>query len=166
MEVTEEFISDEQAEKVDNFIRKSNSLRGKGEIDADDFLKSIDFGPPDSRLQCDMADRVIAAVEKKANKGRNGGSYKSLVRDYGTRSTYRRFAPMVCNFSFRTEYPVYRPYRLRNHVYNFGLDAIKHSVLRASWCPFDSVIVLWNPMFKSIDAWVRTADPDFYLDSC
>ena len=34
-------------------------------------------------MQREMADKVIAAIEKKAKKGREEGSYKSLVRDYG-----------------------------------------------------------------------------------
>ena len=70
---------------------------------------------------------------------------------------------MVCNFSFRTE--ILRLVSLQiSYRLQLGLDAIKHSVLRASWCPFDSVIVLWNPMLKAIDAWVKAANSGFYLD--
>ena len=47
---------------------------------------------------------------------------------------------------------------------NFGLNTIKHSVLRKNWCPFDCVVVLWNPTLESIDSWARVADPKFYSD--
>ncbi len=33
-----------------------------------------------------------------------------------------------------------------------------------SWCPFDSVVVLWNPTWESIDKWAKVADPGFYAD--
>ena len=45
-----------------------------------------------------------------------------------------------------------------------GLKKIERSVLRASWCPFDSVFVLWNPTLESINEWTKVADPDFYSD--
>ena len=67
IEVTEEFLSDEQAKQVNCFIREYNSLRGKKEIDTEEFFKSLDFDPPDSRLQCEMADRVVSTVEKKSS---------------------------------------------------------------------------------------------------
>ncbi len=73
----------EHALKVNRFIRKYNGLQGKGDIDADEFLKTLDLGPPDPYMQQEMTDLVITAIVKKAEKGREKGSYKSLFRDYG-----------------------------------------------------------------------------------
>ena len=46
----------------------------------------------------------------------------------------------------------------------FGLETIERSVLRKNWCPFDTVVVLWNPTLESVDSWVKVADPNFYAD--
>ena len=163
LEVTEVFISDEQAKKVNCFIRKDNSLRGKGEIDPVEFLRSLDLGPPDSRLQCDMADRVISAIEKKAKKGREEGSYKSLVRDYGRGQL---IVGLPLWFAIFPSVPM-DPSTVRTDFItrlNLAFEEIQHSVLRTNWCPFDSVIVLWNPTLESIDKWTKVADPNFYSD--
>lgn len=161
-EVTEVFLP-EQAKMVNRFIKEYNGLRGKGEIDADEFLKTLDLGAPDSRMQKEMADSVIAAVEKKVKKGREEGSYKSLVRDYGRGQLivglplwFAIFpsAPMDLS-TVRTDFIT----RL-----NLALEEIRHSVLRTNWCPFDSVIVLWNPTLEAIDKWAKVADPNFYSD--
>ena len=163
VEVTEEFLSDEQAEKVNCFIRESNSLRGKGKIDTEEFFKSLDFNPPDSRLQREMADRVISTIKKKARKGCGEGSYNSLVCDYGRGQLIVGlplwFAALPSNPT--TSSMVLTDFAPRLLL---GLKEIENSVLRASWCPFDSVVVLWNPMLDSIDAWLKAADIDFYLD--
>ena len=163
LEVTEVFISDEQAKKVNCFIRKYNSLRGKGEIDPVEFLRSLDLGPPDSRLQREMADRVISTIQEKAQKGREGGSYKSLVHDYGRGQLIVGLPLWFATFPSDPTNPsiVLTDFAPRLLL---GFEKIKHSVLRTNWCPFDSIVVLWNPTLESIDAWVRVADPDFYLD--
>ena len=163
IEVTEVFLEDEQAKKVNRFIRGYNGVRGKGEIDANKFLKSLDFGPPNSRMQHQMADKLISAIVKKAWKGQEGGSYKALVRDYG-----RGLLIIGLPLWFAT-YPsnpttssiVFTDFAPRLLL---GLKKIERSVLRANWSPFDSVVILWNPTLESIDAWVRVADPDFYSD--
>ena len=67
VEVTEVFLPG-LAEKVDIFVRQYNGLRGKGEIDAEEFLRSLDLGTPGARLQHDMADYVISAVVKKLGR--------------------------------------------------------------------------------------------------
>ena len=45
VEVTEVFLPG-LAEKVDIFVRQYNGLRGKGEIDAEEFLRSLDLRHP------------------------------------------------------------------------------------------------------------------------
>ena len=163
LEVTEVFISDEQAKKVNCFIRKYNSLRGKGEIDPVEFLRSLDLGPPDSRLQREMADRVISTIQEKAQKGREGGSYKSLVHDYGRGQLILGLPLWFATFPLDPTNPsiVLTDFAPRLLL---GFEKIKHSVLRTNWCPFDSVVILWNPMLESIDKWIKVADPDFYSD--
>ena len=163
IEVTEVFLEDEQAEKANRFIREYNGLHGKGEIDANEFLKSIDFGPPDSRLQHEMADKVISAIEKKANKGRDGGSYQSLVHDYGRGQLIVGLPLWFATYPSdpTTPFIVLTDFAPRLLL---GLEKIKRSVLRTNWCPFDSVVILWNPTLESIDAWLKIADPDFYSD--
>ena len=163
MEVTEEFLSDEQAKQVNCFIRESNSLRGKKEIDTEEFFRSFDFDPPNSRLQCEMADRVVSTVEKKARKGCDEGSYKSLVCDYGRGQL---IVGLPLWFALLPSNPTTPSMVLTDFIPRLllGLKEIENTVLRASWCPFDSVVVLWNPMPDSIDAWLKAADIDFYLD--
>ena len=70
-EVTEVFLP-EHVLKVNKFVREYNGLRGKGKINTTAFLQSLDLGPPDAHLQCEMADQVICAVKNKAQKGRKG----------------------------------------------------------------------------------------------
>ena len=162
VEVTEVFLP-EYAAKLKMFIREYNGLRGKGEIDPVKFLKSLDFGPPDSRLQREMADRVITAIEKKAQKGCDGGSYKSLVRDYGRGQLIVGLPLWFATYPSDPTTPsiVLTDFAPRLLL---GLEKIKRSVLRTNWCPFDSVVILWNPRPESIDAWLKIADPDFYSD--
>ena len=81
VEVTEVFQPG-RATGVNRFVREYNGLRGKGEIDAQDFLRSLDLGLPDARLQRAMADHVLAAVIKKAWKGQEAGPYRSLCLLY------------------------------------------------------------------------------------
>lgn len=157
-EVTEVFLP-EQAKMVNRFIREYNGLLGKGEIDAAEFLKSLDFGSPNSRLQCDMADRVIAAIEKKSKKG----SYKPLVRDYGRGQLIVGLPLWFATFPSNPTIPsnVHKDFATR---LQFAFKEIENSVLRTNWCPFDSIVVLWDPTLESIDEWVRVADLDFYSD--
>ena len=133
-EVTEVFLP-EHAKMVNRFIREYNGLRGKGEIDADEFLKTLDLGPPDSRMQRDMADSVIAAIKKKAEKGREEGSYSSLVRDYGGGQLIVGLPLWFASFPSDPTDPsmVLKDFLMR---LNLGFEAIKHPVLRANWCPF------------------------------
>ena len=163
IEVTEVFLEDEQAEKVNRFIREYNGLHGKGEIDANEFLKSIDFGPPNSHLQHEMADRVVVAIEKKAKKGREGGSYQSLVHDYGRGQL---IVGLPLWFATFPSDPTTPSIVLADFVPRLllGLEKIKRSVLLTNWCPFDSVVILWTPTLESIDEWTKIADPDFYSD--
>ena len=163
MEVTEEFLSDEQAKQVNCFVREYNSLRGKKEIDTEEFFKSLDFNPPDSRLQCEMADRVVSTVEKKARKGCDEGSYKSLVCDYGRGQL---IVGLPLWFALLPSNPTTPSMVLTDFFPRllFGLKEIENTILRTSWCPFDSVVVLWNPMPVSINAWLKAADTNFYLD--
>ena len=162
-EATEVFLRNEQAKKVKIFIREYNGLRGKGEIDADEFLKTLDLGPPDPRMQQEMADRVIAAIVKKAEKGREKGAYRSLVRDYGRGQLVVGLPLWFATFPADPTDPstVLKDFFTRLEI---GFEAIKHSGLLTSWCPFDSVLILWNPTLESIDEWTKVADPDFYLD--
>ena len=161
-EVTEVFLP-EQAKMVNRFIREYNGLRGKGEIDADEFLKTLDLSPPDSRMQKEMADSVIAAVVKKAAKGREKGSYRSLVRDYGRGQLIVGLPLWFATFPSVPMDPstVLTDFMMR---LNLAFEEIQHSVLRTNWCPFDSVIVLWNPTLEAIDDWTKVADQDFYSD--
>lgn len=163
VEVTEVFLQDEQAKKVNRFIREYNGLRGKGEIDAAEFLKSLNFGPPASRLQREMADKVISAIQKKAQKGREGGSYRSLVHDYGRGLLIVGLPLWFATFPSDPTHPstVLKDFVTRLGI---GIEKIKNSVLLTSWCPFDSVLILWNPTLESIDEWTKVADFDFYSD--
>ena len=162
VEVTEVFLP-EHALKVNRFVREYNGLRGKGKIDATEFLKSLNLGPPDALLQREMADQVIYAIKKKAQKGREGGSYRSLVRDYG-RGVLIIGLPMW--FATFPSDPADPSTALTDFFtrLDLGFENMKRSVLRANWCPFDSVVVLWNPTLESIDSWAKVTDPHFYSD--
>lgn len=161
-EVTEAFLPG-QAKMVNRFIREYNGLRGKGNIDADEFLKSLNLGPPDVCLQREMVDNVIAAIEKKAKKGCEEGSYKSLVRDYGRGQLIVGLPLWFATYPSDLMDPssVLTDFSMRLKL---GLKEIKHSVLRTNWCPFDSVVILWNPTLEAIDEWVKVADIDSYSD--
>ena len=161
-EVTEVFLPG-QAEMVNRFIREYNGLRGKGDIDADEFLKSLNLGPPDVCLQREMVDNVIAAIKKKAKKGREEGSYKSLVRDYGRGQL---IVGLPLWFATYPSNPMDSSSILTDFTMrlNLAFEEIHHSVLRTNWCPFDSVVILWNPTLEAIDEWVKIADTDFYSD--
>ena len=160
VEVTEVFLP-EHAPKVNRFIREYNGLRGKGKIDATEFLRSLNLGPPDAHLQREMADQVIYAVKKKAQKGHERGSYRSLVRDYG-RGVLVVGLPMW--FATLPSDPTDPSTVLTDFItrLTLGFDNMKRSVLRANWCPFDSVVVLWSPRLESINSWAKVADPNFY----
>ena len=162
VEVTEVFLPG-QAEKVDCFVREYNGLRGKGEIDAPDFLQSLDLDLPGDQLQRVMADQVVDAVVKKAEKGRERGSYSDLVRDYG-RGALIVGVPLW--FYVLPPTPTDPSAVLADFVCRLGLgfEDIQHSVLRTNWCPFDSVVVLWNPTLESADSWAKMADCGFYSD--
>ena len=54
---------------------------------------------PNNSIQRDMADEVVAAVMTKAGKGVAGGSYRSLVEDYGPGALIRRTAAVVCGMA-------------------------------------------------------------------
>ena len=161
-EVTEVFLP-EHAKMVNRFIREYNGLRGKGEIDAGEFLKTLDLGPPDSRMQKEMAERVILAIMKKVEKGREKGSYKSLVRDYGRGQLIVGLSLWFATFPADPTDPsmVLKDFFIQ---LSLGFEVINHPVLRTNWCPFDSVIVLWNPTLAAIDEWAKVADLDFYSD--
>lgn len=163
LEVREVFLEDKQAEKVKKFIRDYNGLRGKGEIDAAEFLKSLDFGPPDSCLQCKMADKVISAIKEKTQKGHEEGSYQSLVHDYGLGQLIVGLPLWFATFPSDPTNPstVLKDFVTRLGI---GIENIKSSVLLANWCPFDSVLILWNSTLESIDEWIKVADSDFYSD--
>ena len=143
-EVTEVFLPG-HAPKVKHFIREYNDLRGKGEIDATEFLRSLDLGRPDPRLQREMADRVIEAIKKKAQKGKKGGSYQPLVRDYGRGAL---IVGLPLWFATPPTDPTDPSTVLRDFSNRLllGLKNIERNVLRADWCPFDSVVVIWNPL--------------------
>ncbi|MYB56030.1 MAG: hypothetical protein F4X51_06545 [Gemmatimonadetes bacterium] len=163
VEVTEAFLSQDQAKKVNLFVREYNGLRGKGKIDARDFLRSLDLGLPDDQLQRVMADRVIDAVKKKAEKGRENGSYSDLVRDYGRGAL---IVGLPLWFSVLPPTPTDPSAVLDDFVCRLGLgfEAIQRSVLRTNWCPFDSIVVLWNPTLESADSWAKRADYGLYSD--
>lgn len=161
-EVTEVFLP-EHALKVNRFIKAYNGLRGKGEIDPIEFLTSLDLGPPDSTMQCEMVNKVIMAIESKAQKGYEGGSYKSLVHDYG-RGQLIVGLPLwfaTCPSDMMDPSSVLTNFSTRLKL---GIKEIKRSVLCANWCPFDSVIILWTPTLEAINQWVKVADMDFYSD--
>ena len=162
VEVTEVFLP-EHALKVNRFVREYNGLWGKGKIDTTEFLKSLNLGPPDAHLQREMADQVILAIQKKAQKGREGGSYRSLVRDYG-RGVLIVGLPMW--FATLPSDPTDPSTVLTDFLTRLalGFENMKRSVLRANWCPFDSVVVLWNPTLESINSWAKVTDPNFYSD--
>ena len=67
VEVTEVFLP-EHALKVNRFVREYNGLQGKGKIDATEFLQSLDLGPPDAHLQCEMADQVIIRYKEQGSE--------------------------------------------------------------------------------------------------
>ena len=163
VEVTEVFLSRDQAEKVDCFVREYNGLRGKGEIDKHNFLQSLDLGLPRDQSQRVLADQVIDAVKKKAEKGRENGSYSDLVHDYG-RGALIVGVPLW--FSVLPPTPTDPSAVLDDFVcrLTLGFEAIQRSVLRTNWCPFDSVVVLWNPTLESADSWTKSADYGFYSD--
>ena len=148
---------------VNRFIREYNGLRGKGKIDPTEFLNSLKLSLPTPYLQREMADKVIEAIEKKAKKGREEGSYKSLVRDYGRGQL---IVGLPLWFAAFPSDPMDPSMALKDFCIrlNLGLEQIKYSVLRANWCPFDSVVILWNPSLESIDEWVKVANPGFYSD--
>ncbi len=163
IEVTEVFLGDEQAKKVNSVVRKYNSLQGKNKIDTDEFLRSLDIGRPDSRMQRKMADKVISAIVKKARKGQEGGSYKSLVRDYGRGQLIVGLPLWFATFPSEPTNPAIV---LTDFVPRLllGFEKIKNSIFLTNWCPFDSIVVLWNPTLESIDEWAKVADLDFYSD--
>ena len=162
IEITEVFLPG-HAQKVNRFVREYNGLRGKGKIAPTEFLQSLNLGPPNAHLQREMADQVICAIKNKAQKGRDGGSYQSLVRDYG-RGMLIVGLPLF--FATHPSDPTDPSTVFTDFVtrLGFGFETIKRSVLRKNWCPFDSVVVLWIPTLESIDSWAKVANPNFYSD--
>lgn len=152
-----------QDEMVKLFVRQQNELPGKGRIDTRDFLNTLELGLPDARLQREMADRVIAAVEKKARKGRDGGSYRTLAAEYGRGVLIVGLPLWFAGLPKAPENPAEAvdDFTIRLGI---GLKSIERSVLRTSWCPFDSIVVLWNPSAEALDASAERAGAGYYND--
>ncbi|MYH81794.1 hypothetical protein F4009_22635 [Candidatus Poribacteria bacterium] len=161
-EVTEVFLP-EQAKMVNRFIQEYNGLRGKEIFDADQFLKDLNLGRPDICTQLEMVDKVIDRIKKKAKKGCEEGSYKSLVNDYGRGQLIVGLPLWFATYPSDLMDPstVLTDFSIRLKL---ALKEIKNSVLRTNWCPFDSVVILWNPTLEAINDWVKVADIDFYSD--
>ena len=162
VEVREVFLPG-QAAKVNRFVREYNGIRGKGTIDGSEFLRSLDLGVPGARIQREMANEVVRAVMEKASKGAVGGSYRPLVNDYG------RGVLVVGLPLWFAAWPetLTEPTTLIDEFIPrvlLGFQAIERNVLRQPWCPFDSVVVIWNPTLESIDSWAKAADSAFYSD--
>ena len=162
IEVTEVFLP-EHGQKVNGFVREYNGLRGRGQIDPTEVLQSLSLGPPNAHLQRKMADQVICAIKDKAQKGREGGSYQSLARDYGRGMLIVGLPLFFATYPSDPTDPSTVLTDFVTRLY-FGLETIERSVLRKNWCPFDSVVVLWNPTLESVDSWAKVADPNFYAD--
>ena len=162
VEVTEVFFPGE-GKNVDDFMRQRNGLLGRSQIDTQEFQNRLDFGLPDVRLQQDMADRVIEAVKKKAIKGREGGSYHRLVKEYGRGVLIVGLPLWFAVFPSVPEDPTgaIKDFGIR---VGLGLQAMEHFVLRTSWCPFDSIEILWTPTAEALNAWAGNADAGFYND--
>ena len=161
-EVTEVF-QPEYAPMVDQLVRKFNGIRLKRDIDAEGFLQDFDLAPPDARKQCEMADQVIEAIERKARKGMESGSYHSLVRDYGQGTLIVGLPLWFAGFPLEPRDPDSLLTEFAPRV-AAGLDAISGSVLRADWCPFHSIFVIWNTSFEMFDAWAKSTDAHAYDD--
>lgn len=159
-EVTEVYAYD-NGEKVKKFIREYNGLRGKGVINAEEFLRSLDFGIPNPSKQRDMADRVISVIENKIEKGSETGSYKSLVSEYGTGVL---IVGLPLWFATFPAHPKDSSMVLKDFYTRLALlgNRIEYYLLHTKWCPFDSIVVMWNPTWESIDEWAKFADKDFY----
>ena len=162
VEVTEVFLPG-QAVKVNRFVREYNALRGKGTIDGSAFLRSLDLGQPGTGIQRDMADEVVSRVVQKARKGDACGSYRPLVDDYGGGVLIVGLPLWFAAWPETIEDPKTLVGEFVPRVL-LGFQAIKRSVLRQPWCPFDSVVVIWNPTLESVDSWAKAADRSFYSD--
>ena len=102
--------------------------------------------------------------EKKLEKGREEGSYRSLW--YAIMGEVRLIVGLPLWFATFPSDPTDPSMVLKDFFMrlSLGFEAIKHPVLRANWCPFDSVVVLWNPTLQAIDEWAKVADPGLYSD--
>ena len=161
VEVTEA-IFPEDAKKLNQFMQEYNGLRVKSTYNREEYIKSFVKASAHSGIsQYKMANRVIDFIKRKAEKGKEGGSYQQLVSDYGT-------GALIIGIPLWFATPPINPNDPLNALYNFytrlkiGLNEIKHSVLNTKLCPFDSIYIVWNPNIKSIDSWVQTANTDFY----
>ena len=162
VEVTEVFLPG-QAANVNRFVREYNGLRGKGAIDGTAFLRSLDLGRPGTRVQRKMADEVVSRVVRKARKGDARGSYRALVDGYGGGVLIVGLPLWFAAWPATLEQPETLVEEFVPRVL-LGFQAIERSVLRQPWCPFDSVVVIWNPTLESVDAWARAADRSLYSD--
>lgn len=106
---------------------------------------------------------MIESIKKKANKGRQEGSYKSLVNDYGRGQLIVGLPLWSATFPADLVDPIStsKDFFIRLQL---ALNKIKHSVLLKKWCPFDSVIIIWNPTLEAIDEWIQIANKEFYTD--
>lgn len=151
-----------QDEKVRLIVRQRNGIPGKGSIDEDEFLNALERGRPDAGLQRIMADRVIEAIVKKAEKGR-GAAYRTLVEEYGRGILIVGMPLWFAGFPAdpADSGGVLHEFATRLGV---GIDSNDRRVLRKSWCPFDTVCVLWTPTTEALDAWAAGANTRFYND--
>ena len=162
VEVREVFLPG-QATKVNRFVREYNGIRGKGTIDGSEFLRGLDLGVPDAGVQREMADEVVRAVIEKAKKGVVGGSYRPLVNDYGRGVLIVGLPLWFAAWPETLTEPATLIDKFVPRVL-LGFQAIGRNVLRQPWCPFDSVVVIWNPTLESVDSWAKAADSAFYSD--
>ena len=151
-----------QDEQIKLIVRQRNGIQGKGSIDEGEFLRRLERGLPDPRRQRDMADRVVEAIEKKAGKGRDD-AYNKLVEEYGRGVLIVGLPLWFAGFPAAPDDPggVLREFTARLGV---AVDSIDRPVLRKSWCPFDTVCVLWTPTGEALDAWAAGAKTSFYND--
>lgn len=151
-----------QDEEIKLIVRQRNGIQGKGSVDEGEFLRGLEWGLPDARLQQAMADRVIEAIKKKAEKGQDD-AYRQLVEKYGRGVLIVGLPLWFAGFPAAPDDPggVLCEFTVRLGV---AIDSIRRSVLRKRWCPFDAVCVLWTPTSEALDAWAAGAKTGFYND--
>ena len=147
-----------EAKDVEAFMRIDNGGEAGFDFDADKFVRGLDMGTPCRAAQQRAADKVIAEVGRKMNKG----SYEGMWQTHG-------YGTLIVGLPLWFATAPANPLRVENSIDDFvtrvdiGLQPYARR-LKKKACPFWRIVVVWSGSLESMREWSSNARFDIYDD--